>query len=156
MDVLLSCFTQPFEGRGTPWAWDLEGERALASPKAVAAISTSARSRVHDMRPARAHKECRRADIAEQIQLTHTVMEHWESILPGRILRVPYEELVTNQETISKRMLAHCGLRWDPAVLNFHDTARAVQTASLSQVCGTACSGSHNSGVLLALHCSGR
>ena len=153
MDVLLSCFAQPFEGRGTPWAWDLQGDRTLASPKAVAAISTSACSRVHEILPPRADNECRLADIAEQIELTHKVMEHWESILPGRILRVPYEELVTNQKTISKRMLAHCGLRWDPAVLNFHDTARAVQTASLSQVCGTACCGLHNSGVLFALHC---
>ena len=146
MDVLLSCFAQPFEGRGTPWAWGLQGDSALPSLEAVAAIFTSACSRVHE--------RSARADIAEQIELTHEIMEHWEGILPGRILRVPYEELVTNQKAISKRMLAHCGLRWDPAVLNFHDTARAVQTASLSQVCGTACHGLHNPGVSFLLHCS--
>jgi len=34
LDVALSCYAQPFEGRGTPWAWDLRG----APPARVAAM----------------------------------------------------------------------------------------------------------------------
>ena len=29
LDTVLSCYKQPFEGRGTPWAWDLDGELLL-------------------------------------------------------------------------------------------------------------------------------
>lgn len=98
MDVALSCYVQPFEGRGTPWAWDL-------------------------------------ANIAEQIMLTHDIMDHWEAVLPpGRIMRVPYEALVQAQEATTRRILDFVGLDWEPEVLQFHATARAVQTASLGQV----------------------
>lgn len=34
MDVALSCYVQPFEGRGTPWAWDLASAAALSSTPA--------------------------------------------------------------------------------------------------------------------------
>ena len=62
-------------------------------------------------------------------------MQHWSAILPpGKILRMPYEELVTQPETAAARLLKHAGLPWEPAVLNFHVNQRAVQTASLSQV----------------------
>jgi hypothetical protein len=74
------------------------------------------------------------ADIALQLELTHKVMGHWDRILPGRILRVPYEALVAHQEACSRELLRHCGLPWDPAVLNFHRTQRDVSTASQSQV----------------------
>ena len=63
-------------------------------------------------------------------------MAHWERLLPGRVLRVPYEELVQDQEGWSRRLLQHCGLPWDDRVLDFHTTARDVQTASLGQVGG--------------------
>lgn len=74
------------------------------------------------------------AEIAVQIETTHEVMQHWEALFPGKILRVPYERLVADQEGVSRQILEHCGLPWDPAVLNFHTSARPVQTASVSQV----------------------
>lgn len=75
------------------------------------------------------------AEIADQILLTHQVMDHWDTVLPeGRILRVPYEVLVTDQEAMTRRILDFVGLAWEPGVLRFHETARAVQTASLGQV----------------------
>ena len=77
---------------------------------------------------------CACADIAHQLELTYKIMEHWEAVLPGRVLRVAYEDLVERQEAASRRLLEHCGLPWDPAVLRFHETKRAVQTASQSQV----------------------
>ena len=63
-------------------------------------------------------------------------MRHWDALLPGRVLHVPYEQLVEDQEGWSRRLLQHCGLPWDDSVLEFHKTERDVQTASLSQVRG--------------------
>jgi hypothetical protein len=60
-------------------------------------------------------------------------MEHWDELLPGRILHVPYEGLVADQEGWSRRILQRCGLPWDDAVLSFYETKRSIQTASLSQ-----------------------
>ena len=61
-------------------------------------------------------------------------MQHWKLVLPGRILEMPYEELVADHEAASRRLLQHCGLPWDPVVLDFQATSRTVQTASLAQV----------------------
>nr|QIG37616.1 sulfotransferase-like protein [Pseudococcomyxa simplex] len=97
LDVALSCFAQPFEGRGLPWASHLD-------------------------------------EITTAIKNHHDMMEHWDALLPGRILHVPYEALVAGQEEWSRRMLQHCGLFWDDAVLHFHTTQRDVHTASVSQV----------------------
>ena len=63
-------------------------------------------------------------------------MRHWDALLPGRVLHVPYEQLVEDQEGWSRRLLQHCGLPWDDSVLEFHKTERDVQTASLSQARG--------------------
>jgi hypothetical protein len=63
------------------------------------------------------------------------VMNHWRSILPPQaILDVPYEGLVSDQETWSRRMLDFIGLPWDPRCLDFHATQRTVITASKWQV----------------------
>ncbi|WP_217574634.1 sulfotransferase [Mesorhizobium sp. GbtcB19] len=62
------------------------------------------------------------------------VMEHWDRVLPGRVLRVGYEELVGDPEPQVRRLLDHCGLPWNDEVMRFHENARPVRTASLSQV----------------------
>ena len=63
------------------------------------------------------------------------LMEHWRTVLPpGVMLEMQYEELVADLEGQSRRMLAHCGLEWNDACLNFHQTQRPVRTASASQV----------------------
>ena len=62
-------------------------------------------------------------------------MEHWRRVLPtGVMLEVRYEDLVAEPEVASRALVAHCGLEWDPACLEFHQTRRAVVTASLAQV----------------------
>jgi len=62
-------------------------------------------------------------------------MAHWHRVVPpGRILDVRYEELVANLETEAQRIIAHCGLDWDPRCLAFHRTQRPVRTASAMQV----------------------
>ena len=63
------------------------------------------------------------------------LMEHWHRVLPkGRILDVRYEDLVADLEREARRIIAHCGLAWDPRCLSFHDTDRPVRTASFLQV----------------------
>ncbi len=61
-------------------------------------------------------------------------MAHWESLFPGDILHVDYEDLVSDQEATSRRLIGHLGLDWDPACLDYHRTERAVRTASSAQV----------------------
>jgi len=53
---------------------------------------------------------------------------------PGTLIDVRYEDLVDNLEGVSREALRHCGLDWEDACLNFHDTERTVRTASLMQV----------------------
>ena len=62
------------------------------------------------------------------------VMRHWDEVLPGRVLRVNYEDVVANTETEVRRLLDYCDLPWEEACLDFHKTARAVNTASSEQV----------------------
>ena len=63
------------------------------------------------------------------------LLSHWRTILPGnRLLEIRYEELVPNLEAESRRLFTFLNLPWDPAVLDFHKTERAVRTASMWQV----------------------
>jgi len=63
------------------------------------------------------------------------LMAHWRRVLPeGVMIEIAYEELVDDFEANVRRMLAHCGLEWDPRCLAFHQTARRVSTASSAQV----------------------
>ena len=62
------------------------------------------------------------------------LMDHWRTVLPGRMLELRYEELVEDLEGQAQRLMAHLGLPWDEACLRFHESARAVRTASLAQV----------------------
>src|SRR5215469_2303286 len=63
------------------------------------------------------------------------VMDHWQQVLPaGTMINVQYEVLVDDLEMVSREVLRHCGLEWEDACLDFHDTQRIVRTASLMQV----------------------
>jgi hypothetical protein len=61
-------------------------------------------------------------------------MRHWDSVLPGRILRIQHEDVVEDLEGNVRRLLAFCGLEFEPACVEFHKTARSVRTASAEQV----------------------
>ncbi len=63
-----------------------------------------------------------------------SLMDHWDTVLPGKVLQVRYEALVQDPETQIRRLLEHCGLEFEPGCLNFHQTRRAVRTASSEQV----------------------
>ena len=62
------------------------------------------------------------------------LMAHFDAVLPGRVHRVIYEDLVEDTEGQVRRLLDHCGLAFDPACLDFHKTERAVKTVSSEQV----------------------
>ena len=63
------------------------------------------------------------------------LMQYWRTVLPvGVMLTVDYEALVDDLETHARRIIAHCGLEWTDACLDFHKTERAVYTASVVQV----------------------
>jgi tetratricopeptide (TPR) repeat protein len=75
------------------------------------------------------------SDLAHYYREHQRIMAHWRAVLPpGFILEVPYEELVADQETWSRKMLDFIGLEWSPRVLEFHTTKRHVVTASAWQV----------------------
>lgn len=62
------------------------------------------------------------------------LMAFWQARLPGRVLELAYERLVADQEAETRRLLAHCGLDWSDACLNFHDNPASVATPSAAQV----------------------
>jgi tetratricopeptide (TPR) repeat protein len=63
------------------------------------------------------------------------LMAHWRKVLPeGTLLEVRYEDIVANVETEARRMLAHIGLPWDAACLDFHKGNRPVWSPSAVQV----------------------
>ena len=74
------------------------------------------------------------ADLGFYFRQYERLMAHWRAVLPSPLLEVRYEELVSDQEAVSHRLIEFLGLDWDPSVLRFHDHDRPVQTASFWQV----------------------
>ena len=73
-------------------------------------------------------------DLGRYYRCYLSLMDHWDAVLPGRVLHVGYEDLVREPEANIRRLLAHCGLPFEPACLAFHETRRPVRTASAEQV----------------------
>ncbi|MBT8099831.1 MAG: sulfotransferase [Gammaproteobacteria bacterium] len=73
-------------------------------------------------------------DLAHYYQQYDAMMKHWHKVLPGKVLDVHYEETVTDLESQVRRILAHCGLLYEESCIRFHETRRAVNTASSEQV----------------------
>ena len=74
------------------------------------------------------------ADIAHYYRTYLDLMRHWEEVLPGRVLRVQYEDVVDDLDGVVRRMLTHCDLPFEPACLSFHETRRSIRTPSSEQV----------------------
>jgi tetratricopeptide (TPR) repeat protein len=72
--------------------------------------------------------------IASRFHEYQRLMEHWRRVLPVPLLEVDYEETVADLEGVARRLVAWCGLEWEPACLAFHENRRPVRTASVSQV----------------------
>lgn len=73
-------------------------------------------------------------DIGDYFLEYQRLMDHWHTVMPGRLLTVQYEDMVTDQETQVRRLLEFCELPWEDACMDFHKTRRAVRTASSEQV----------------------
>ena len=61
-------------------------------------------------------------------------MVHFDRVIPGRVHRVIYEDLVTNPEIEIRRLLEFCGLPFEEECLGFHRTERRIKTISSEQV----------------------
>ena len=62
------------------------------------------------------------------------LMDHWDQVLPSKVLHVQYEEVVANLESQVRRILDYCDLPFEAACLNYHETERSVRTPSSEQV----------------------
>jgi tetratricopeptide (TPR) repeat protein len=62
------------------------------------------------------------------------LMEHWRKVLPLKMFELDYEEMIADQEAMSRRLVDFVGVEWDDACLNFHETERTVRTLSRWQV----------------------
>jgi hypothetical protein len=62
------------------------------------------------------------------------LMDHFDEVLPGKVLRVGYEEVVRDFEQQVRGLLDFCELDFEPACLQFYKSERAVRTASSEQV----------------------
>ena len=62
------------------------------------------------------------------------LMAHYDDVLPGRVCRVRYEDMVAQPEAELRRLLGYCGLPFEQGCLDFHANSRAVRTASSEQV----------------------
>jgi tetratricopeptide (TPR) repeat protein len=73
-------------------------------------------------------------DLGRYYRCYLALMDHWDAVLPGKVLHFQYEELVRDPEARIRRLLQHCGLPFESACLSFHETRRSVRTASAEQV----------------------
>jgi hypothetical protein len=64
-------------------------------------------------------------DLGRYYRCYLALMDHWDEVLPGKVLHLQYEELIRDPETLIRRLLAHCGLPFESACLRFHETAAA-------------------------------
>ena len=62
------------------------------------------------------------------------LMNHWDEVLPGFVLRVQHEDVVDDLETQVRRMLDFCNLPFEQSCVDFHKTQRSVRTPSSEQV----------------------
>ncbi len=73
-------------------------------------------------------------DLGRYYRCYLQLMDHWDRVLPGKVLHLRYEHLVRDPETHIRRLLEHCALGFEAACLAFHETKRPVRTASAEQV----------------------
>ncbi len=72
--------------------------------------------------------------IASRFHEYQQMMEYWRKVLPVPLLEVDYEKTVADLEGTARKLVAWCGLAWEPACLEFQQAKRPVRTASAVQV----------------------
>jgi len=73
-------------------------------------------------------------EVGEYYLQYERLVSHFHEMLPGFILDVQYEQMVADLDSQVRRLLDFCGLPFEDACLRFHETERAVKTASSEQV----------------------
>lgn len=73
-------------------------------------------------------------DIGTHYHQYQRLMEHWKQVLTIPILDINYEELVSDQEAVTRRILDFCELDWEENCMQFHKVKRTIDTASFDQV----------------------
>ena len=74
-------------------------------------------------------------DVAQYYAASRRLSQHWENVLPDvRYLQVSYEALVADPQVQGRRIADFLGLRWNPAMLDFHADGSAATTASAVQI----------------------
>lgn len=73
-------------------------------------------------------------DLAHYYTQYMRLMDHWNDVLPGKVLTVHYENVVSDIETQARAIAEHCKLPWEEGMLQFYANDRAVKTASSEQV----------------------
>lgn len=84
--------------------------------------------------PAAYHYSYDLQELAAYYATYDRLMRHWRDVMPGGLLDVRYEDLVSDTEGQMRRVLAWCGLDWQPGVLEFTGDQRPSSTASAAQV----------------------
>jgi tetratricopeptide (TPR) repeat protein len=74
------------------------------------------------------------ADVGRYYRDYLELMTHYDTVLPGRVHRVIYEDMVDDTEGEVRRLLDYCGLPFQEACLRFYENDRAVRTVSSEQV----------------------
>jgi hypothetical protein len=73
-------------------------------------------------------------DIVRYYHSYVELMAHWDTVLPGKVLRVNYEQVVHDPESQVRGILSFLDLPFEDACLNFHQTDRSIRTPSSEQV----------------------
>lgn len=73
-------------------------------------------------------------DIGEYYRDYVELMDYWDKVLPGAVLRVQHEDVVADLETQVRRMLDYLGLPFEQSCIDYHKTERSVRTPSSEQV----------------------
>jgi len=73
-------------------------------------------------------------DLGRYYRCYLALMDHWDEVLPGRVMHLQYERLIRDPEATVRRLLDYCGLPFEAAILSFHENRRPVRTASSEQV----------------------
>lgn len=74
------------------------------------------------------------SELATHYRNYSRLMAHWHEIAPGRILDLDYEDMVSDPDAAARRVMAYCGLPYDPSQIRVESNPAPVSTASSSQV----------------------
>lgn len=73
-------------------------------------------------------------DLGQYYREFRQLTDHWEKVIPNKLMRISYEEMVANTEDKAREVISFLGLEWDPACLEFQKNKARVRTLSVAQV----------------------